>query len=56
MVAHDQRSVSSMKFNAGPEPWRKKLVQIGMPGLGVLKKDSTGTFEYDPEMRRLLTP
>ena len=47
-------AVSPMKFNAGPEPWRKKLVQIGMPGLGVLKKDSTGTFEYDPEMRRVI--
>ena len=25
-----------------------------MPGLGILKKDSTGTFEYPPEMRRVI--
>ena len=45
---------SPIKFYPGPEPWRKKLVSIGMPGLGILKKDSTGTFEYPPEMRRVI--
>ena len=45
---------SPMKFYPGPEPWRKKLVSIGMPGLGILKKDSTGTFEYPPEMRQVI--
>ena len=47
-------AVSPMKYYPGPEEWRKKLVGIGMPGLGILRKDSTGTFEYDAETRRAI--
>ena len=47
-------AVSPMKYYPGPEEWRKRLVSIGMPGLGILRKDSTGSFEYDNEMRRVI--
>ena len=47
-------SVSNVKFYDGPEEWRQKLVDIGMPGTGILRKDSSGTVEYDAETRQII--
>jgi len=44
-------SLSPIKISGTSEPWRKWLLTTGWDGLGRLKKDSTGSYEYQPEER-----
>ena len=47
-------ALSPIKVKAGNEPWRRELQQIGFNGLSMLKKDSTGSYEYTPEEREII--
>ena len=39
------------KSNGGVEPWRQWLLTTGWDGLSRLKRDSTGSYDYQPEER-----
>ena len=44
-------AASPIKVAGREEPWRLFLQEIGFDGLTLLKKDSTGTYEYSPAER-----
>ena len=44
-------AASPVKVAGRDEPWRVFLQEIGFDGLTLLKKDSTGTYEYSPTER-----
>ena len=44
-------AISPVKVAGREEPWRLFLQEIGFDGLTLLKKDSTGTYEYSPTER-----
>mgnify|MGYP003132744603 CR=1 FL=1 len=47
-------SLSPLKVSGTAEPWRQWLLETGWNGLGRLRKDSTGSYEYTPEERELI--
>ena len=47
-------ALSPLKVSGTNEPWRQWLLESGWNGLGRLKKDSTGSYEYSPEERELI--
>ncbi len=47
-------ALSPMGVSGTNEPWREQLRQIGYNGLSMLKKDSTGSYEYEPQERELI--
>jgi len=44
-------ALSPLGVSGTNEPWRDQLRQIGYNGLSMLKKDSTGSYEYEPQER-----
>ncbi len=44
-------SISPIKISGTTEPWRMWLLTTGWDGLGRLKKDSTGSYEYTSRER-----
>tara|TARA_R100000278_G_scaffold121917_2_gene106886 strand:- start:101 stop:943 length:843 start_codon:yes stop_codon:yes gene_type:complete len=47
-------SLSPVKISGTEEPWRKWLLTTGWDGLGRLKKDSTGSYEYSETEREFI--
>ena len=47
-------SLSPIKISGTEEPWRKWLLTTGWDGLGRLKKDSTGSYEYTEAEREAI--
>ena len=47
-------SLSPIKISGTEEPWRKWLLTTGWDGLGRLKMDSTGSYEYSEEEREFI--
>ena len=47
-------SLSKIKVSSTNEPWRVKLREIGYDGASILRKDSTGTYEYTASEREYL--
>jgi hypothetical protein len=47
-------ALSPLGVSGTNEPWRDQLRQIGYNGLSMLKKDSTGSYEYEPAERELI--
>jgi hypothetical protein len=47
-------SLSPIKISGTEEPWRKWLLTTGWDGLGRLKKDSTGSYEYSETEREFI--
>ena len=47
-------ALSPLGVSGTNEPWRDQLRQIGYNGLSMLKKDSTGSYEYEPQERELI--
>ena len=44
-------SISPIKISGTAEPWRQWLLTTGWDGLSRLKRDSTGSYDYQPEER-----
>ena len=44
-------SLSPIKISGTAEPWRQWLLTTGWDGLSRLKRDSTGSYDYQPEER-----
>ncbi len=44
-------ALSPIKVNAGTEPWRQTLIDIGYDGLARISQDSTGAAKYPAEVR-----
>ena len=47
-------AVSSIPISEPNEPWRQWLLDIGWTGQSMLKKDSSGAYEYTNEERQLI--
>ena len=47
-------SISPVQVSGTREPWRVWLQETGWNGLSMLKKDSTGSYEYTPDERELI--
>ena len=47
-------SLSPIKISGTEEPWRKWLLTTGWDGLGRLKMDSTGSYEYTETEREFI--
>ena len=47
-------SLSPIKISGTQEPWRQWLLTTGWDGLGRLKMDSTGSYEYSEEEREFI--
>ena len=47
-------AISPVQVSGTREPWRVWLQETGWNGLSMLKKDSTGSYEYTPEERELI--
>ena len=47
-------ALNPLKVSGTAEPWRQWLLESGWDGLGRLRKDSTGSYEYTPEERELI--
>ena len=47
-------AVSPVQVSGTREPWRVWLQETGWNGLSMLKKDSTGSYEYTPAERELI--
>ena len=47
-------AMSPIKVSGTREPWRVWLMETGWDGLGRLKKDSTGSYEYSSDERELI--
>ena len=47
-------ALSPLKVSGTAEPWRQWLLDSGWDGLGRLRKDSTGSYEYSTEERELI--
>jgi len=47
-------ALSPLKVSGTNEPWRQWLLESGWNGLGRLRKDSTGSYEYSTEERELI--
>ena len=47
-------AMSPVQVNGSNEPWREFLQDIQYRGLGILKMDSTGSYEWKPEDRQII--
>ena len=47
-------AISPVQVSGTREPWRVWLQETGWNGLAMLKKDSTGSYEYTPAERELI--
>ena len=47
-------AVSTIPISEANEPWRQWLLDIGWTGQSMLKKDSSGSYEYTNEERQLI--
>ena len=47
-------SLSPIKISGTDEPWRQWLLESGWDGLGRLRMDSTGSYEYTPKEREII--
>ncbi len=47
-------SLNPQQVSGTQEPWRVWLLESGWDGLSMLKKDSTGSYEYSTEERELI--
>ena len=47
-------AISPIQVNGSNEPWREFLQDIQYRGLGILKFDSTGSYEWKPEDREII--
>ena len=47
-------AISPIQVNGSNEPWRQFLMDIQYRGLGILKFDSTGSYEWKPEDREII--
>lgn len=44
-------AMNPVPISDGPEPWRQWLLQTGWDGMKLLRKDSSGKYEYTPAER-----
>ena len=47
-------AISPVQISGSNEPWRQFLKDIEYKGLGILKMDSTGSYEWKPEDREII--
>jgi len=47
-------ALSPIKVSGTNEPWRQWLLETGWDGLGRIRKDSTGSYEYSAEEREII--
>lgn len=48
-------ALSPIKVSEGEEEWRTWLMNSGFDAISMLKKDSTGSIDYTPEQRQIIT-
>jgi hypothetical protein len=47
-------AVNPVPISGGEEPWRQWLMDTGWDGMSMIRKDSSGSYEYKPKEREIL--
>jgi hypothetical protein len=47
-------AVNPVPISGGDEPWRQWLMDTGWDGMSMIRKDSSGSYEYKPKEREIL--